>query len=123
VAVPGGPGADLVVVEPCLVFAGSEAFFDRPSGAGHVDEFTEARPLWVVAAVEREFTIGDRPPNQVVEIGLGGPGERPVVDPVSLCSDTAGAALPGISRQLLCEDLDLLLDADAVAERGVLRYR
>ena len=61
VAVPGGPGADLVVVEPRFVLASSKAFFDRPSGAGHVHESAEPRPVRIVAAVEREFTVGDGP--------------------------------------------------------------
>jgi hypothetical protein len=66
VSVPGRPGADLVVVEGCLVFAGPEAFFDWPSCAGYVDEFAESGPVRIVAAVVGVFVVGDGPSDQIL---------------------------------------------------------
>ena len=42
VSVPGVVLPDLVFVESDFVFGGSEAFFDWPACAGHVDEFAES---------------------------------------------------------------------------------
>ncbi len=58
-SVPGVPGADLVVVESDFILAGSEALFDGPARSGHVDELSESCVVWVVAVVEREFTVVD----------------------------------------------------------------
>ena len=57
VAVPCVPGADLVVVEAGFVLARSEAFFDRPAGAGYLHDFAESGLVRVVASVEREFSV------------------------------------------------------------------
>jgi hypothetical protein len=95
-SVPCAPGADLVVVESDFVFAGSEAFFDGPARAGHVDEFSEVGVVGVVAVVESEFTVIDGSADQVLVVGVGGVDERPVVDSVPFRSDSAGAALPDI---------------------------
>src|SRR5512135_2921074 len=43
VPMPGGPAADLVVVEADLALAGLEGFLDRPAGGGHPDQ----GPQWV----------------------------------------------------------------------------
>ena len=91
---PGVVGADLVVVESDFVFAGSETFFDGPARPGHVDEFSEARVVWVVAVVESEFTVVDGSADQVLMVAFGRVGQCPVIDSVSLRSDPAGAALP-----------------------------
>ena len=95
-SMPGVPGADLVVVESGFVFAGSETFFDGPARPGYVDEFAEARVVWVAAVVESEFTVVDGSADQVLVAGIIGVGECPVVAAVSFRSDAAGAALPGI---------------------------
>jgi hypothetical protein len=95
-SMPGVPGADLVVVESDFVFAGSETFFDGPARPGHVDEFSDACVVWVVAVVESEFTVVDGSADQVPVVGSIGVDECPVVDAVSFRSDAAGAALPGI---------------------------
>jgi hypothetical protein len=68
-SMPGVPGADLVVVESDFVFAGSETFFDGPARPGHVDEFSEACVVWVVAVVESEFTVVDGSADQVLVVG------------------------------------------------------
>ena len=79
-SVPGVPGADLVVVESDFVLAGSEAFFDGPACSGHADELSGSCVVWVVAVVEREFTVGDGSADQVLVVGVIGVDERPVVD-------------------------------------------
>lgn len=52
VAVPAGPGADLVLVEADLALGGLEASFDRPTRAGHLDEIGECRAVDRVRQVE-----------------------------------------------------------------------
>ena len=94
--VPGTPGADLVVVEPGFVFAGSEAFLDGPARTGHGDELSESGVVRVVAVVERELAGGDGSADQILVIGVIGVDERPVVDTESLRSDAAGPTLPRI---------------------------
>jgi hypothetical protein len=79
VAMPGVPGADLVVVEPDFVFAGSEAFLDGPACAGDGYELGEPGAVGVIAAVEREFAVVDRAADQVSAIGFDRVGQRPVV--------------------------------------------
>ena len=95
-SVPGVPGADLVVVESDFVLSRSETFFDGPACPGHVDEFSEAGVVGVVAVVESEFTVIDGSADQILMAGIIGVDECPVVDAVSFRSDAAGAALPGI---------------------------
>ena len=95
VSVPGVVFADLVLVESDLVLAGAEAFFDRPSSTGDIDEFTESGAPGVVAVVVGEFTGFHRLADHVLMVGVGGLYERPVVDPESLCSDATCSALPG----------------------------
>jgi hypothetical protein len=95
-SVPGVPGADLVVVESGLVFAGSEAFFDGPACPGYADEFSDSGVVGVVASVEREFFVGGGPADQVLVVGVIGVDECPVIDPEPLRSDTAGSVLAGV---------------------------
>ena len=68
VAVPGGPGANLVVVEPGFVLGRSKAFLDRPASTGHVHEFTKSRALRVMAPVERELSVVDGSADEVLMI-------------------------------------------------------
>ena len=94
--VPGVPGADLVVVESDFVLPGSEAFLDWPACPGDEDHVAEAGAGRIVAMVESEFTVVDGPAGQVLVVGVGRVGKRPVVDPEPFRADTAGAALPGV---------------------------
>ena len=96
-SMPGVPGTDLVVVESDFVLAGSETFFDGPARPGHVDEFSEAGVVWVVAVVIGEFAVVDGSADQVLVVGITGVDKRPVVHPVSFRTDSAGAPLPGVS--------------------------
>ena len=95
-AVPGVPGANLVMIESYFVLGGSETFFDGPPCSGYVDEFAESGVVRVVAVVESELAVVDRSADHVLVVGVRGVDERPVVDPVPFRSDTAGAALPPI---------------------------
>ena len=80
VSIPGVVEADLVVVEPDVVFPALETFLDRPPGAGDTDEFTSGFAARTVAVVEGEFAVVDRPADQVLVVGVGGVDDRPVVN-------------------------------------------
>ena len=69
-SVPGVPGADLIVVESGFILAGSKTFFDGPTCPGHVDEFSEACVVRVVAMVESEFTIVGGSTDEVLVVGI-----------------------------------------------------
>ena len=45
-APPGGPAADLVLIEPGQAFAGLEGFLDGPPAAGDADQLTQRDELW-----------------------------------------------------------------------------
>src|SRR6476469_9580480 len=122
VAVPCVPGADLVVVEAGFVLARSEAFFDRPAGAGYLHDFAESGLVRVVASVEREFSVVEGASDEVLPVPFGRDDPCPVVDSVPLCSDAAGTTLTYVGRQALRVAFDLVGVAGGVEERSVLRY-
>ena len=65
VAVPAGPGADLVLVEADLALGGLEAGLDRPARAGDLDEVGECGAVGGVGEVEGELVgLGDAAPDQ-----------------------------------------------------------
>ena len=59
VAVPAGPGADLVLVEADLALGGLEAGLDRPARAGHLHQVGERGAVGGVGQVEGEL-VGAR---------------------------------------------------------------
>lgn len=59
VAIPGLPGADLVLVEADLGLGGLETFLDAPPGAGYPDQRGQADRLGGVAAVEGQPAVTD----------------------------------------------------------------
>jgi hypothetical protein len=59
VAVPGGPLADLVLVQADLVLAGAEAFLHAPPGAGDADQGGEGDRSERPAAVEGQLAVAD----------------------------------------------------------------
>src|SRR6478736_6122586 len=103
--------ADLVFVEPDLVLAGAEAFLDWPAGAGHGDQITESCVFGVVAVVVGELAVVDGFADHVLVVGVGRWQQRPVVDPVTLCPDATGSALPGGVVEFGCEVVELDLFA------------
>jgi hypothetical protein len=74
VAMPSGPAADLVVVEPDLAFPGLEALLDRPSGAGDADQAPErdrgGGPAQVVRELAGAAVAADQQPPVSVVAGL-----------------------------------------------------
>ena len=65
VAVPAGPGADLVLVEADLALGRLEAGLDRPARASDLDEVGERRAVGGVGQVEGELVgLGDAAPDQ-----------------------------------------------------------
>jgi hypothetical protein len=86
-AVPGGPGADLVFVEPGQALAGLDAFFDGPPAPGDFDQGGQRDMAGAVAAVEGQFpgaaVAADQQPPVPGPAGVDGqPG--PVVVAVAL---------------------------------------
>ena len=98
VSVPGVVEPDLVVVEPDVALPGLETFLDRPSSAGDPDEFTDGFVARVVAVVEGQLAVIDGSADHVLVIGVVGVDDGPVVNPVALRPDPAGAALPRVRR-------------------------
>ena len=113
VAVPGGPLADLVLVEADLAFAGLEALLDAPSGAGHPHERGQRDGLGRPAAVEGQFPVGDTSPDQQPVMSrdfVGGwldayPG--PVVLAFAFGTLARRAPVPGAGRQMVGDVSDL----------------
>ena len=65
VAVPAGPGADLVLVEADLALGGLEAGLDRPARAGDLDEVGECGAVGGMGQVEGELVgLGEAAPDQ-----------------------------------------------------------
>ena len=65
VAVPAGPGADLVLIEADLALGGLEAGLDRPARAGDPHEVGERRAVGGVGQVEGELVgLGEAAPDQ-----------------------------------------------------------
>lgn len=93
VPVPGGPVADLAVVQAYLAFRRLETRFDAPPDAGDPDQLGRGHLLWGPAEVEGELAGGGVAADQQVPeaAGVGGdPG--PVVAAGTLRSCTAGPA-------------------------------
>ena len=123
VSVPGIVLSDLVFVEPDLVLGGAEAFFDGPACTGHVHEFTEPGVSWVVAMVEREFTVVDGSPDQILMVRVGGRYQRPIIDSESFAADAAGATFPRGVVQFPREVLELdFLPGYGIGMQSVLRW-
>jgi hypothetical protein len=112
----------LVVVEPGLVLAGSEAFFDGPARSGHANEFSDSGVVGVVASVERELAGVDGSADQILMVGVIGVDECPVVDAEPCRSDTARSALPRMRGQSLSECIEGSGVPPGVGELGGLRY-
>ena len=89
---PGGPGADLVLVQGGEFLAGLERFLDLPAGAGDLDQVGEPDPGWGVGAVERQLlgaaVAAEQEPVAAGAVGVGGAivgvDERPVIEPLPL---------------------------------------
>ena len=106
VAVPAGPGADLVLVEADLALGRLEAGLDRPARAGDLDEVGECGAVDGVGQVEGEVVgRGDAAPDQETLL----PAERrvlavrpigPVVEPGPLGAVTGAEAMPAVGRDL-----------------------
>jgi hypothetical protein len=104
-ASPGGPAADLMLVQASQTLAGLEALLDRPATPGDADQFAQRHRVRGVAAVERQLTgpgvaADQQPPvlsvQRVVGIAvssgvgavvMGDP--RPLVEALALCAGPA----------------------------------
>ena len=104
VAVPAGPGADLVLIQADLALGGLEAGLDRPARAGDLDEVGECGAVGGMGEVEGELIgLGDAAPDQeallpagrrVAAIGQIGP----VIEPRALGTIAGAEAMPGVGR-------------------------
>jgi hypothetical protein len=72
VAVPAGPGVDLVLVETDLAFGRLEAGLDRPARAADPDQVGERRAVRGMGEVEGELVgLGDAAPDQEALLPAG----------------------------------------------------
>src|SRR6266516_4608905 len=91
--VPGGPAADLVLIEAGESFAGLEVLLDSPPDPGDLDQGGQGNLLRRVAAVEGQFAgapvaADQQPAASRRAVADGGPG--PVVVAVALGAGPGG---------------------------------
>jgi hypothetical protein len=85
--VPGGPAADLVLIQAGQALAGLEVLLDRPAKPGDLDQGGQRDRLRGVAVVEGQFPGAPVPADQQAPVSGAGVADGdpgPVVPPVSL---------------------------------------
>ena len=103
-AVPGGPAADLVLIQPGELL-GRLGFFDAPAPPGHADQGAQRDRVWAVAAQVGQLAGAVvAPDQQMMAAGVGvvlgaqrDPGPR--VKARALAARPGRMLLPGPARQ------------------------
>jgi len=103
-AAPGGPAADLVLIEPGQALTGLEGFLDAPAAPATRTNSGSPTGRAAVAAEVGQLAVAGMAADQQplvpdtggagVGAGEGDPG--PVVDPRSLRAGAGGTSLPGV---------------------------
>src|SRR5439155_13166309 len=100
-ALPGGPGADLVLVQGDELFACGEGLLDRPAASGDLDQGGQRDRSRAVGAVEGVLTAGAVAAEQqpvvaaVTGGGVGGLDQGPVVPAFAFRAEPGRQSLPG----------------------------
>src|SRR6185312_15867007 len=123
-AVPGGPAADLVLIQPGEILGRLEGFFDAPALPRHADQGAQRDRVWAVAAQVGQLAGAVvAPDQQMMAAGVGvvlgaqrDPGPR--VEARALAARPGRMLLPGPPRQ----DARDVVDPDRAGRGGTRRF-